>query len=114
PEPMRAEYADDGGAAAAARHRAALVDGLRRVRGAIDDFRPDVVVVWGDDQYENFQEECIPAFSVLALEDTKVLPWAHPLMGLPNVWGEDAESTVVVPGARPIGKHLTGGLLDAG
>jgi len=28
---------------------------------ALDEFAPDVVVVWGDDQYENFREEGHPA-----------------------------------------------------
>ncbi|MGH8998754.1 MAG: extradiol ring-cleavage dioxygenase [Acidimicrobiia bacterium] len=114
PEPMAAEYGDDGGAAAAARHRDVLVADLRRLRHAIDDFRPDVVVVWGDDQYESFREECVPAFCVMALPDTKVQPWEKPFMGIPNFWEEPADTTFTVPGAPEIGKHVTGALLDAG
>jgi hypothetical protein len=114
PEPMRAEYGVDGGEVSAAGHRAAILDGLRRARAAIDEFRPDVVLVWGDDQYENFKEECIPPFSVLALEDTKVQPHLNPFMGRPNVWGEDEGTTVTLPGARAIGKHLVTALLDEG
>ena len=109
-----AEYGDDGGAAAAARHRAALLESTRRLRRVVDEFAPDVIVVWGDDQYENFREECVPAFCVLALEDTKVQPWLHPFMGIPNVWGEDPETTFEFPGAREIGRYVARGLLDAG
>jgi hypothetical protein len=114
PAPAVAEYGDDNGTAAAARHRAALLESTRRLRRAIDEFRPDVVVVWGDDQYENFREECVPAFCVLALDDTKVQPWLHPFMGIPNVWGEDEGTTFDFPGAREVGRHLARGLLDAG
>ncbi|MDQ1502174.1 MAG: hypothetical protein QOI86_5514 [Actinomycetota bacterium] len=114
PAPAAAEYADDNGTTAAARHRAALLEQTRRLRRAVDEFRPDVIVVWGDDQYENFREECVPAFCVLALEDTKVKPWEHPFMGIPNVWGEDEGTTIDFPGAKEIGRHVARRLLDAG
>ena len=51
PVPMRAEWGNDGGVAAAVHHRKLLVENLSRCREALDDFAPDVVVVWGDDQY---------------------------------------------------------------
>ena len=38
PESMRSDWSDDNGAAAAAHHRLELVDGLGRVRSALDDF----------------------------------------------------------------------------
>jgi hypothetical protein len=114
PPAMAAEYGDDGGVAAAARHRDALLSHTRRLRRAIDEFAPDVIVVWGDDQYENFREECVPAFCVLALEDTKVKPWEHPVMGKPNVWGEDESTTFDVPGAKDVGKYVTRALLEGG
>jgi len=60
---MRAEWDADGGVAAAGHHRKLLVENLSRCREALDDFAPDVVVVWGDDQYENFREEVIPPFA---------------------------------------------------
>ena len=66
PARMREEFGDDQGKAAAAIHRQALVDGLDRIREAIDDFQPDFVLIWGDDQYENFNEDIIPPFCVLA------------------------------------------------
>lgn len=66
---------DQGGTTAAAGHRAQLRKGLDKVRAALDDFEPDVVLVWGgDDQYENFREEVIPSFCVLAYADTEVEP----------------------------------------
>src|SRR5689334_5087649 len=53
PAPMQAEWGTDEGLAAARRHRDELVRGFRAARAALDAFRPDFVLIWGDDQYEN-------------------------------------------------------------
>jgi hypothetical protein len=66
------EWADP--VAAAASHRVAMRTGISRVRQALDDFDPDFVLIWGDDQYENFKEDIVPAFSVLAYEDMTIKP----------------------------------------
>jgi hypothetical protein len=88
-----------------------LQDGFRRTREAIDSFRPDVVLIWGDDQYENFTEDVVPAFSVLAYGDVELQPWRkHPL---DNVWGESADYTRVVRGAPEIGRQLASDLIRA-
>jgi hypothetical protein len=54
PDAMRAEWGNDEGTTAARAHRERLLESLRRTRAQIDAFRPDFIVVWGDDQYENF------------------------------------------------------------
>src|SRR5436853_7419523 len=59
PPAMRREWGEDGGVAAAAKHRAELVEQLARCRKELDAFAPDLLVVWGDDQYENFREEVV-------------------------------------------------------
>src|SRR2546430_332663 len=66
PAPMRREYGDDGGTASAAGHREWLVRRFRHCRTLLDDFRPEGVVIWGDDQYENFTDDVLPPFCVLA------------------------------------------------
>lgn len=60
PEAMRQEYGADAGLSAARRHREALVTQFRKARRLLEDFKPDFVVVFGDDQYENFTEDRIP------------------------------------------------------
>jgi hypothetical protein len=47
------EWDIDQGVSMAAGHRAELLAGLDRCRDALYEFDPDVVVVSGDDQYEN-------------------------------------------------------------
>lgn len=115
PALMREEWGTDQGVAAAAGHRKALVDNLARCRAALDDFKPDVVVVWGDDQYENFREEVIPPFCVLAYGDVETEPFE--LMnkrGSPNAWGLPADTTITLHGDADNARRLADGLLERG
>ena len=89
PAVMRAEWGEDEGRSCAASHRQALLDGFDRVRAALVDFNPDVLIVFGDDQYENFREDLVPPFAVLAYPDMDVRPWtAMKRRRGENVWGE--------------------------
>ena len=120
PAAMQAEWGGDSGVASAAAHRAALVAQFRHVRSALDAFNPDVVLIWGDDQYENFREDVIPPYAVCAYDDLDIYPWRHAqgssMMegGKPNAWGEGPDKHYRLRGRRDIGKHLVGGLINAG
>jgi len=113
PAPMRAEYGADGGTASAAGHRDALLQHFLKARRLLDDFRPDVVIVWGDDQHENFTEDVIPPFCVLAYDQIEARPWQRPGVA-PNVWNEPADTTFRIAGHRQAGKYLASGLLEQG
>src|SRR5436190_364961 len=82
PAPARTQWADDQGAAEAGRHRAAMVAWFRKTRAALDAFKPDFVLMWGDDQYENFKADVVPPYCLLAYERFK---FATPPG---NVWSE--------------------------
>jgi len=107
PEGMRAEWGDDQGLASAARHRAALVDWMGRTRAALDAFEPDFVLIWGDDQYENFREDIIPPYCVNAYERFTFKPPSD------NVWGE-TDKTYELPGNREAAKMLATRLIEQG
>jgi len=113
PELARAEWSNDEGLAAAGAHRKALVEQFRRVRAELDAFKPDVVLIWGDDQYENFKEDIIPPFCICAYDDIDVYPWRDiSSMARPNVWDEKGEDLhYKLRGRRDIAKHLTTELL---
>lgn len=114
PPELRIEYGDDGGTASAARHRAALLAGFTRVRAALEAFEPDVVVIWGDDQYENFREDIIPPFCVLAYDQFEVRPWDGTFVGTDNVWREPSDTVWSLSGDRGFAKALTSALLADG
>ena len=54
-----------------------MIEGFRRTRRVLDEFQPDFCLIWGDDQYENYRDDCVPAFSILAYDEVEVQPWLH-------------------------------------
>jgi Catalytic LigB subunit of aromatic ring-opening dioxygenase len=115
PEPMRKEWRANQDWGAAAEHRRRHVAGFRAVRQALDAFRPDFVLVWGDDQYENFREEGVPPFCVFALDTVECRP--HQPRGFfdgSNVWNEPLDMVLTVKGHRQGAVYLASALLDAG
>jgi len=113
PAPLREEWADDEGIAAHKLHKARVFDAFRKIRQEIDAFKPDFILMWGDDQYENFKEDCIPPFCVLAYEKMEYKPYGR-LRGKPNIWGEPNDKTFTHPGHHKAGRYLARGLLEAG
>jgi len=113
PEPMRLEWGDDEGMTSHKAHRARVFSAFRKIREEIDAFQPDLIVMWGDDQYENFQEDIIPPFCVLAYEQLTFQPY-HRLRGRPNIWGEPADKTFTNPGHHKAGRLLATRLLEEG
>ena len=116
PQPMQAEWADDEGAGFATRHREQFVAGVREARQALDDFAPDVVVIFGDDQYENFKEDIIPPFCVSIADQYETQPHmrSFPRPQRPNVWEEPYDKTFITAGHRQAAKHLVTELMNEG
>ena len=115
PAPMQAEYGDDQGMASAAVHRNRLVAGFREVRERILDFDPDFVIIFGDDQYENFREDIIPPFCILAYDEAQSTPFTrHDGTPRRNVWEEPADKTFTYRGHPEAARYLAGGLIDSG
>jgi Catalytic LigB subunit of aromatic ring-opening dioxygenase len=108
PAPMREEWGADEGVTAARRHREALVPWFRKVRAAIDDFKPDLILMWGDDQYENFKEDIIPPYCICAYDSMEFGPPPK------NAWDEPAGKKFKWPGHPVAAKFLATRLLEAG
>jgi hypothetical protein len=113
PEPMRQEWGDDEGVTAHKAHRARVFSAFRDIREEIDAFQPDFILMWGDDQYENFREDIIPPFCVLAYDQLTFQPYKR-LRGRPNIWGEAVDTTFRNPGHREAGRFLTTRLMEEG
>jgi hypothetical protein len=115
PDELVAELGNDQGYSAAQRYSARMAGDFRAIRAALDAFNPDLVLVWGDDQYENFHEDIIPAFCVLGLDDDfAVTPWQNGNGGKPNRWGESADWRLELHGHREAAKYLATGLVERG
>ena len=111
PEIMRREWGDDEGASFARRHSEEVVAEIRKVRAALDEFKPDFVLIWGDDQHENFHDDIIPSFCVLAYDSVDVKPWSKP-GAPPNRWGETADTTFHIRGHKQAAKYLASALIE--
>lgn len=114
PPSLVEEWGSDQGLAAAQLYSARLADDFRRVRQELDRFEPDLVLIWGDDQYENFREDIVPPFCLLGYEDMVLKPWDAGGHTLPNRWGEPAQFEFPVRGAREAARQLATGLIERG
>ena len=113
PPEMQAEWGDDEGITAHKAHRARIFAAFRQIRAELDAFNPDFILLWGDDQYENFREDIIPPFCVLAYDRIDFQPY-HRLGDRPNIWNEPKDTTFSVPGHQAAGRYLTRALIDQG
>jgi hypothetical protein len=108
PKAMRAEWGDDEGLMAARAHRELVVNAFRQLRAALDAFQPDFVLIWGDDQYENFKEDVVPPFCVYMYDQLDCLPYqASRVIKTPrNVWDQPTDKVVPVRGHREAASYL--------
>ena len=113
PPAMREQWGRDRGEAHCEQHRRDLIDQFRRIRAELDAFRPDFVLIWGDDQYENFREDCVPSFCILAYDAVDIQPWKGYRRGR-NAWDEPDDQTFTIRGHRAGGKYLATALLNEG
>src|SRR5215831_2287113 len=111
PETMRREWGNDEGATFARKHSNEVVGEIKKVRAALDEFKPDFILVWGDDQYENFHEDLIPSFCLLAYESVDIKPWSRP-GAPPNAWNEPADTSFRVRGHKEGAKYLASCLIE--
>ena len=114
PEPMRREWSNDEGQAHSDEHRRLLTENFRWIRKELDAFNPDVVLIWGDDQYENFKEDIVPPFAILAYPEFNAQPWHHLPPGRKNSWDEPVDAEFYYKGHQQAGKYLTNRVLADG
>ena len=110
---MREQWSNDEGLAHSEKHRNDMIHYFRKARAELDAFEPDFVLLWADDQYENFREDGIPPLALLAYDSVDFQPWAGHQRG-ENWWDEPADKTFTMTGHRKGAKHLASALLRDG
>ncbi len=130
PEGAVREFGEDEGREGHRRHKERFVEECKILRHRLDEFNPDFVLIWGDDQYENFKEDIIPPFCVLAYDDMEIYPY-HGERDLvdpnapmsqftlqdgqeppPNPWDESKDTLFKIKGKREAAKFLAQGLIE--
>ncbi|MGK2942906.1 MAG: extradiol ring-cleavage dioxygenase [Immundisolibacter sp.] len=117
PAAMRAEWGQDQGQAAAVHHRDRLLAGYATLRGELDAFAPDLVLVFGDDQFENFRLDGVPAFCAYLFDEITCRPYGGG--GIPfetdqNAFDLPADTPLTVRGHRAAAHALVTHLLGEG
>jgi len=117
PQAMREEWGSDAGAASGEEHERRLLEGYRKIRKEIDAFKPDLVLIWGDDQYENYKRECVPPFCVGIFDTVACHPYGAG-RGLfatdENSWGAPPDAELRIAGHRVAASRLYRALIDQG
>jgi len=114
PSAVRDEYGEDEGAAAGIAHRKLHQDAVMKVRDAMDAFNPDFVLIFGDDQYENFHDDMVPPFAVFAWDEVNLGPIRDNRLGGGNFWDEDPDKEFSYKGHKEAALYLANGLMDSG
>src|SRR4051812_20619240 len=112
PSAMRLEV--ERGQDAEDEHRARHVAAFRELRAAIDRFQPNFVLIWGDDQYENFREAVLPPFCTYIFDELENRPFECFGDGVANLWNAPSDTGLSLKGHRQAATELVTGLLDEG
>jgi hypothetical protein len=110
PQAMLEEMGDDEGMTSARRYRARMWDNFSKLRREIDEFAPDFIVIFADDQYENFKEDIIPPFCIFGMDPVFQMEPHYHWPG-PNWWNEPADLTFTIHGHRDGARYLASGLI---
>ncbi|MDG2278065.1 MAG: hypothetical protein P8L31_08890 [Pseudomonadales bacterium] len=113
PGEMQQEYESE--VQKAAEHQERHIKALAEVRRRIDDFNPDAVIMFGDDQYENFKEDVIPPFNIYCMDSFHSRPFEMLKMlgDPPNIWGVDSGFAYDVAGNGILGRSLAHAIIES-
>jgi hypothetical protein len=95
PEEMRREWGNDEGLSASEPVRRRQVESLRLIRAALDEFKPDFVIMLAKDHLETLQKYALPPYWIGAWDSFEMKPFG---MRPKNVFGDDSERVVRVEG----------------
>ena len=112
PKALLEEWGEDEGRAAGIEHRAAHQSAVKKVRDAMDAFNPDFVLIWGDDQWENFTDDMVPPFALYAWDEVDLGAIGNNRLGGGNFWNEPAEKETKLKGEPKAAKYLANALMD--
>jgi hypothetical protein len=113
PPQMREEWGDDRGAAVGKAAQAHQIEQFRKLRGALDEFRPDFMVFIYRDIAEAFKNFAKPPYWIHAHDQLDVkLFQIHG--NRENYWEEDPDRVDTIYGHPEAAAYLTRKLQDAG
>jgi hypothetical protein len=113
PAPMREEWGDDQGATTGKLAQEHEIEQFRKVRAALDEFNPDLIVIFYRDLAESFKNFAKPPYWIHGHEkiDLKLFQ----IFGnRENYWEEDPDRVDTIQGHPELARLLARQLQDAG
>ena len=65
-----------------------MASALRRLGGVVEALNPTALVIVGDDQNENFVEDCLPQFAIFVLDPMGNIVDSHQMDGVLPIGNE--------------------------
>lgn len=109
PEQMRREWGSDEGTQTAKNAQEHMIGELRRVKEALDEFQPDIMLMLYRDHSEGWRKYVCPQYWILACESVEVK-----LFPKVNYFDEDSERVDTIHGHREAAFHLVRELQERG
>ncbi|MBV9329579.1 MAG: hypothetical protein JO352_38240 [Chloroflexi bacterium] len=109
PDEVQRELAAETPVLAAEKH-AACMQAIAELREHLRLARPDLVVMFGDDQEENFPRTAMPPFAAFIGDET----FGYPFKLLDNYFGESPGEPVTVRGSSDVARRLVSATSEAG
>jgi hypothetical protein len=113
PPEMQAEWGDDKAETHAGKMREYLAEQWGKLKTALDDFKPDFILMWSKDHNEALKHYVLPQYWIQAHDEVTIQPYKN-FARRNNIWGVDPDTDVVIKGHPAGAKHLIRGLQDAG
>ncbi|MFB3119499.1 MAG: hypothetical protein ACE1Y2_03105, partial [Stenotrophomonas maltophilia] len=86
PPQLVAELGDDNGLTQDRQDQQRVVDSFKVLHDRLHEFNPDVLMIIGDDQAENFKQENLPPFCIYTGSQVEGYPFQRPGARV-NLWG---------------------------
>ena len=112
PKPMQEEWGDDKGEAYSAKAQERQIAQFRKLKAALDDFKPDFMVVLYREGGDVFRDYARFQFNIQAHEELRVKLFEP--RERESVFGEDPDREDALLGHRPGALHLIRALQDRG
>lgn len=114
PEPMQKEWSDDEGLAVGKRKREHAAAQFQILESALDEFHPDLILIWAKDYRESLKTLALPQWWIQANQEFQVKLYT-PFGSGESYFGLGlADQIVTVPGHQSAGLHLVQGLQNEG
>jgi aromatic ring-opening dioxygenase catalytic subunit (LigB family) len=113
PASMLQELGDDNGLGHDRQNQQRIANAFAVLRDKLHAWKPDVVIVVGDDQAENFTRDNIPTFCLYTGDQVDAYPFHRP-MGKVNLWQAPQDAKYTYRCAGKFGEEMVAHLIRDG